>query len=144
MAASLLEPSRADTFTTYHQTKHNTFAYPSKWTQLHEEAGQEPLKFAISYSGFYAPDERYGAFYEPKIRTRFLNVVGGLDSVVEESRTMGLVERCERGRTVIHPGGHFVPVGREWVGVVGGWIRECCLEHEKEYSGVKGEEEEDL
>lgn len=41
---------------------------------------------------------------------------------------MGLVERCEEGsrKVVIHPGGHFVPVGKDMAGVLLGFIRECC------------------
>lgn len=85
-----------------------------------------PLEFAVSYSGFFAPHARYAGLYEPRIRTPVLHVIGSLDTVVEEGRVRGLVERCEggEGRVVVHPGGHFVPVGREWVGALVGFIRE--------------------
>jgi hypothetical protein len=54
--------------------------------------------------------------------------------VVEESRSAGLAERCEEeGRQVVrHPGGHFVPVNKDMGAVLVGWIRECCVEKEKE------------
>merc|ERR1712230_47541 len=90
---------------------------------MQKDLPQPPLKFAISYSGFYAPDATYAPFYEPKIKTRFLHVIGSLDSVVEEERSQGLVERCEDKVKVVHPGGHFVPVGKEYAGVLVGFLR---------------------
>jgi len=66
-----------------------------------------------------------------------LNVIGSLDSVVEESRSLGLSERVMegRGRTVYHPGGHFVPIGKEMAGVLVGFLREFCVV--KEEGGVE-------
>ena len=112
----------------------NALDYPEGWEGLQPEG---KLKFAVVYSGFYAPSERYRAFYEPRIKTPVLSFVGSLDSVVDESRSLGLVERCmgkdgQKGRVVFHPGGHFVPVGKEWVGVLVGFIRESCAEVEKD------------
>ncbi|TVY53582.1 Dihydrofolate reductase, partial [Lachnellula cervina] len=132
LVASLLEPDRPSAFES-HRASHpdaNPLAYPSGWAELQKEFGQ--LKFAVSYSGFYAPGDRYAAFYEPKISTKVLNVIGSLDSVVGEDRSKGLVERCVggEGRVVMHPGGHFVPVGKEMAGVVVGFIR-GCIEGEK-------------
>jgi Serine hydrolase (FSH1) len=133
--ASLLEPGREKTFSS--QQNANSFPYPSSFTKL-QPLHPEGLKFCVSYSGFYAPNEAYRGFYEPKIKTRFLNVIGSLDSVVEESRSLGLSERVEegRGRTVYHPGGHFVPIGKEMAGVLVGFLRECCVVT-KEKGGVE-------
>ena len=88
---------------------------------------QGPLKFAVVYSGFKAPGERYAAFYEPKIETPVLHVLGQLDVVVEEKRARGLVEACEGGdeRVVVHPGGHFVPSAKPWLDAVVGFVRGC-------------------
>jgi len=55
---------------------------------------------------------------------------------VEESRSLALVEVCEKGNTVYHPGGHFVPIGKEMAGVLVGFLRECC-EEKKEDKGVE-------
>ncbi|KAH6665463.1 dihydrofolate reductase-like protein [Halenospora varia] len=120
--ASLLEPNRSSSFS-------SLVPFPKGWESL-----QAPLKFAVSYSGFFAPGEMYKPFYEPKISTPMLHVIGSLDSVVEESRSVGLAERCEDGkeRVVMHPGGHFVPVGKEMAGVLVGFVRECCKEDVKE------------
>jgi hypothetical protein len=67
-----------------------------------------------------------------------------LDTVVEEERTRGLVERCVGGeeRVVVHPGGHFVPVGKEWVGALVGFIRDVVGQEGKEEE--KGKEEESV
>jgi hypothetical protein len=135
--ASLLEPNRLIAF----QQHPSSFPYPKSFVPL-LPLHPTGLKFCISYSGFYAPNPFYSAFYTPKLETRFLNVVGSLDSVVEEGRSLGLSERVRegRGRTVFHPGGHFVPVGKEMAGVVVGFLRECCLEKEEGEGEVGGED----
>lgn len=86
---------------------------------------QGPLRFAVCYSGFAAPGTKYAAFYEPKIRTPVLHVLGQLDVVVEEARGRTLVAACEGGeeRVVMHPGGHFVPSQKAWLDAVVGFIK---------------------
>ena len=105
---------------------------------------QRPLKFAVCYSGFRAPGRRYAAFYEPRIRTPVLHVLGQLDVVVDEVRARGLVSACEggEGRVVVHPGGHFVPSQKPWLDAVVGFVRECVGEKEvkREREGVKAED----
>lgn len=101
---------------------------------------QGPLKFALCYSGFCAPGRRYGAFYEPRIGTRVLHVLGQVDAVVEEGRGRALVGVCEggEGRVVVHPGGHFVPSQKPWLDAVVGFVRECV-----EGGGGREEEKEE-
>lgn len=122
--ASLLEKERIKAF----EAVEGGFAYPNSFRELLENEAQGPLKFAVSYCGFYAPNSLYSAFYEPKIETPTMHFIGSLDSVVEESRTLALVEKTVggEGRKVYHPGGHFVPIGKEMVGVLIGFIRETC------------------
>jgi hypothetical protein len=141
---SLLEPNRIAAFEQAMSTV--GVAYPAPFLAKSEEGvesgatnrinGNQVLKFGVSYSGFFAPDPRYKAFYEPKISTPMLHFIGSLDSVVEEDRSMGLAERCEKVRVVVHPGGHFVPIGKEWVAALANFIRETCGEKvaEKEES----------
>ena len=102
---------------------------------------QPPLKFAIVYSGFRAPGQRYDGFYKPKIKTRLLHFIGQLDTVVEEERSRGLVACCEEERVVVHPGGHFLPSQRPWLDACVGFVREA-LEGEKK--GDTREEEESV
>ena len=101
-------------------------AYPESFLQG-EGFVQGPLKFGVVYSGFKAPGERYAAFYEPSIETPVLHVLGQLDVVVEEKRSRGLVEVCDKGegRVVVHPGGHFVPSAKPWLDAAVGFVKEC-------------------
>ncbi|KAK0112483.1 hypothetical protein ONS96_001720 [Cadophora gregata f. sp. sojae] len=136
LVASLLEPGREEAF--FSSSSPSSFSYPPSWSSLRTALPQPPLKFAISYSGFYAPNATYKPFYTPKIKTRFLHVIGSLDSVVEEERSQGLVDRCENAVKVVHPGGHFVPVGKEYAGVLVGFLRDVLGREEKgEEEGVE-------
>ncbi|PFH59543.1 hypothetical protein XA68_12210 [Ophiocordyceps unilateralis] len=82
-----------------------------------------PLRFAVSYSGFFAPNDALKWCYQPKLVTPTLHYIGSLDTVVDESRSRGLVERCQDPVVVVHPGGHHVPVAKEWVMTLVGFIR---------------------
>ncbi len=101
---------------------------------------QGPLRFAVCYSGFRAPGGLYAGFYEPRIRTRVLHVLGQVDVVVDEGRGRGLVGACEggEGRVVVHPGGHFVPSQKAWLDAVVGFVKMCM---EGEEGEGKGEDE---
>ncbi len=76
------------------------------WVQAVRDAnGGVPLKFAVSYSGF-TPRPRISPGCEPKISTPTLHFLGGLDTVVEESRSQALIEPMRE------PGcGARIPVG---------------------------------
>lgn len=91
--------------------------------ELRDANGGLPLKFGVSYSGFYAPVERLAWCYEPKIKTPTLQVLGSLDTVVDESRSYALVDRSESPLVVTHPGGHYVPISKEWAMPLAGFIK---------------------
>lgn len=104
-----------------------------------------PFDFAIAYAGFLPPPEtNEGEIYklfEPKIATPILHFVGTLDYVVVEARTEAFIQRCEKAEVVRYPGGHFVPLGKQYLVAAGTFI-------EKAANGVVGEktaeeEEED-
>ncbi|KAK1978087.1 serine hydrolase [Colletotrichum cereale] len=95
---------------------------------LREANGGRPLKFAVIYSGFYAPPEELRWAYEPKIKTPTLHFLGSLDTVVEESRSQRLVDRCEDPTMVVHPGGHYVPISKEWAMPLIGFIKKIADE----------------
>ncbi len=73
------------------------------------------LRFAVIYSGFFAPPPELRWLYNPQINTPTLHYIGGLDTVVDESRSQALVERCVDAVVLTHPGGHYVPISKEWV-----------------------------
>ena len=106
---------------------------------------QGPLKFAVCYSGFRAPGRLYEGFYEPRIRTKVLHVLGQVDVVVDEVRGRGLVGVCEggEGRVVVHPGGHFVPSQKPWLDAVVGFVKQC-MEGEGKEEDKEEERVEDM
>ncbi|RPA94338.1 FSH1-domain-containing protein [Choiromyces venosus 120613-1] len=93
---------------------------PESFTTAHP-----PLKFGVCYSGFRAT-ENYDYFYEPKIETPVLHVLGSLDTVVDEERSLKLLRACVGGeeRKVYHPGGHYLPAGKQYANMLLGYILE--------------------
>ncbi|KAK5111875.1 hypothetical protein LTR62_004607 [Meristemomyces frigidus] len=135
MVASLLEPRRRAAFEA--AQKKGGMRYPDSFVQdsgFIEELVHPALKFAVSYSGFGASThDLYQAFYEPRIATPMLHVIGTVDTVVSEERSLRLVEACVDGRgkeggvqrVVYHPGGHFLPSsGKVYVAALVGFVRE--------------------
>lgn len=155
LVASLLDEGRLQSWNEY-QKEHPSLSvlpYPKSFllentstsdTKVEPKTFHPPLKFAISYSGFYAPHAAYTPFYVPRIQTRVLHVIGTLDSVVEEGRSLKSAEVCDgwgkgKENVVYHAGGHFVPIGKEMAGVVVGFIKDTCGEG-KSGKDKKGEE----
>lgn len=95
---------------------------------LRDANGGRDLKFAVSWSGFYATPEALRFLFEPKITTPTLHVYGSLDVVVEESRTQRLIDSCVEPAVVVHPGGHHVPVSKEYVMPLAGFIKKYAQE----------------
>jgi pimeloyl-ACP methyl ester carboxylesterase len=151
MVASLLEEGRRSAFETA-QSK-GGIRFPDSFTSdsgYIEGTVQEPLKFAVSYSGFGASTNAlYQAFYEPKIQTPMMHFLGSLDTVVSEERSLRLVEACENGkgkdggvqRVVYHPGGHFLPSSqKQYVAALVAFIREVMSEQVAALGSKKEEE----
>ena len=145
MVASLLEPGRRQIFEMNCARNHQKYSYPTSFLDRNLEPIQPSLKFAIIYSGFAAPFELYSSFYEPKIRTPVLHVLGSLDTVVEEKRSRLLQDSCEKSeeRIAIHPGGHFVPNQKIWLDTVIGFIK-SCLERSRNRDEEKDESVEGM
>ncbi|KAI1486842.1 serine hydrolase FSH [Biscogniauxia mediterranea] len=100
------------------------------------------LRFCVVYSGFYAPQDGFRWLYEdPPLATPSLHFLGGLDTVVDEARSRGLVERCRDPVVLVHPGGHYVPVAKDWVVPLVGWLRQRYLEPEPDEEEDKKEKE---
>jgi fermentation-respiration switch protein FrsA (DUF1100 family) len=149
MLASLLEPGRRAAFEKVYSE--GGLTYPASFTEdtgYVESTLHPPLKFAVSYSGFAARGvEAYRAFYEPKIATPVLHFLGTLDAVVEEARSLALVERCEEseGRVVYHPGGHFLPSSQKaYVGALVGFMKEILHKAEGETKEEESVEDMDV
>ena len=147
MVASLLEPGRREAFEKLQNQ--GGMRFPASFesdTGYVEGCIHPPLKFAVSYSGFAARGQNpYHAFYEPKIKTPVLHFLGSLDTVVEESRSLALMEACEEseGRVVYHPGGHFLPsTQKASVNALIGFIKDVL--HKAEGPNKEEESVEDM
>ncbi|KAF4124422.1 Serine hydrolase (FSH1) [Geosmithia morbida] len=101
------------------------------------DRGVTDLLFAVSYCGFFAPMDSFRWCYDPVIQTPTLHVIGGLDTIVEESRSRGLVDRTRDPLVVVHPGGHHVPVAKEWAMPLLGFVKQ----HSEEKVGGEQEAE---
>ncbi|KAJ4227225.1 hypothetical protein FSOLCH5_005553 [Fusarium solani] len=97
---------------------------------LREANDGKPLKFGVFYSGFWATPDSLQFCFEPKIKTPTLHYLGSLDTVVDESRSQALVDRCEEPLVMVHPGGHHVPVNKEWGMPLAGFIKQHAEEKE--------------
>ncbi|KAI5271655.1 hypothetical protein E4T47_05014 [Aureobasidium subglaciale] len=155
MLASLLETGRRDAFEK--QQANGGMRYPESFerdTGYMTDVVQEPLKFSVSYSGFAAaPNDLYTAFYEPKIQTPVLHFIGSVDTVVEESRSLRLVDACVTGRgveggvarLVYHPGGHFLPSSqKQYVAALVAFIRDVVGSPPEDSLENKGDKVEDM
>ncbi|KAL9603580.1 MAG: hypothetical protein Q9219_001083 [cf. Caloplaca sp. 3 TL-2023] len=135
IVASLLEPARKEAFTSSSSPSDELESFPPSFQDI-----QNPLRFAIIYSGFPAPGPRHAPFYAPPLKTPTLHFLGTLDGVVEEGRSRALVESCDGAKVVVHPGGHFLPSQRPWLDAAVGFVRECL---EGAGNGPKGERREE-
>lgn len=102
------------------------------WTErLREANGGRPLQFCVVYSGFVTrPGAQLGWLYEGQIKTPTCHFFGSTDSVVEESRCRGLADKCVAPEVVVHPGGHHVPVRKEWVAPLIGFLKKVLEKDE--------------
>ncbi|KAK7752534.1 Family of serine hydrolases 3 [Diatrype stigma] len=122
--------------------------YDWSWIEeLRAANGHQPLRFCVVYSGFWAPvaglQWLYGEGEEKKISTPTLHFLGSLDSVVEESRSQALIDRCRDPAVAVHSGGHHVPVARDRVMPLVGFLRQV-LEKEKQQQEEREQEGERL
>ncbi|KAI9857716.1 MAG: hypothetical protein M1813_008137 [Trichoglossum hirsutum] len=134
MLASVMEgPARMSSFAD-HQAN-GGIAFPESLRSL----GHPPFRFAVAYSGFFSPGARYAACYEPKIQTPVLHFIGSLDGVVDEASSLRLVKACAGGenRVVYHPGGHFVPGAKPFVGALMGFLKEALRAQDEEGGGIE-------
>lgn len=90
---------------------------------LREANGGKGVRFAGIYSGFFATDEALAWTYEPKVHTPSVHFIGSLDTVVDETKSQALADRFEDPVVVVHPGGHYVPISKEWAMALAGFVQ---------------------
>lgn len=106
----------------------------------------KPLKFGVFYSGFRAKPEYLQHWYEPPISVPSLHVLGSMDTVVSEERSMALYNACNPDTRILltHPGGHFVPNSKSMVEAVVKFIQQVEEKaHDKVQPSAAEEKEED-
>ncbi|KAH3688707.1 hypothetical protein WICPIJ_000307 [Wickerhamomyces pijperi] len=101
------------------------------------------LKWVILFSGFKLNPKEYDVLYENEIQIPTLHVLGELDTVVDEGRSMRLYNVCkEDQRTLLkHQGGHFVPNSKDFVSKVINWIQTVKAQDD---SSKEAKEETDI
>lgn len=124
--ASLLEGrARVNAFERAPQISPDIMPYPSAFINL----THPPFKFGILYAGRVGTTRYSDWLYEdPQIDTPFCHFVGKWDPMVDyEERDAVLAKLCgsKMSRTIVHAGGHFVPVNDEMVRHVVDFIAKC-------------------
>lgn len=136
MVVSLLEPDREQAFARVA----GGMAFPQSIAGLQHP----PLKFGVCFSGLLNKHRAYAAFYEPKIQTPVLHVLGSMDTVVDESESLALAERCAdggHGAVIRHAGTHTVPTSDRDIAAVIQFIRNA---YPSGAPPAKKDEEEDV
>ncbi|WPH01629.1 Hypothetical protein R9X50_00447900 [Acrodontium crateriforme] len=150
LVASLLEPGRKEAFDKA-ETK-GGMPYPESFVSG-DGMIQPPLRFAVSYAGFGArANTLYQAFYDPKISTPMCHFLGTVDTVVEEERSLKLVDSCVDGRgkeggvsrLIYHPGGHVLASQKQYMNALVAFLREALGESEIQSPVKKEERAEDM
>ncbi|KAG9854620.1 FSH1-domain-containing protein, partial [Aureobasidium melanogenum] len=137
MVVSLLEPNRADAFG---KVPGGGMEYP----QSIKELQHPPLRFGVCFSGLLNKHHAYTAFYEPRIQTPVLHVLGSMDTIVEESESLALAERCAdggNGTVIRHAGTHTVPTSDRDIAAVIQFIRNAFPSGD---ASANKDEEEDV
>lgn len=124
--ASLLEgQTRVDAFHRASQISPHIMPYPDTFINLRHP----PFKFGILYAGRVGTTRYSDWLYEdPLIDTPFCHFVGKWDPMVdheERDAVLAKLSGSKESRTIVHVGGHFVPVNDEMVGHVVDFIFKC-------------------
>ncbi|KAK8123251.1 serine hydrolase [Apiospora sp. TS-2023a] len=111
--------------------EHDPKTNNTEWAKVLREAnGNKPLKFCMVYSGFVARDPALQWLYEGG----YVDPVPARVGVARHGRGGGSDEgvcgpaeeegKGGKAQVLVHPGGHFVPVKKEWTTPVAGWLME--------------------
>lgn len=102
-----------------------------------------PLKFVVMYSSFKLKAESAQHWYETPFTVPSLHVMGTLDTLVPEERSMQLVNCWDSSKVNIlkHPGGHYTPSQKPMLQSVVGFVNNIGEESttKAEDSGAKDE-----
>ncbi len=96
------------------------------------------LKWVVFFSGFRLKPAKFDHWYDSKIDLPSLHVIGELDTVVEEGRSIRLLDSCldEKKTLSKHQGGHYVPNNKDFVNKVVAWIQANGIEKVEEKNEI--------
>jgi surfactin synthase thioesterase subunit len=63
----------------------------------------------VSFSGFPLGHPSYNQLYDPKVETPILHVIGTMDTMIDESQSLRLRDRCTDSSLHYFFGTHYVP-----------------------------------
>lgn len=87
-----------------------------------DEKATEALKFAILYSGFKFDNESVQHYYDKRITLPTLHVIGELDTLVSNERSLKFAELCDDATILKHPGGHYCPSTKDLLKKEVAWV----------------------
>lgn len=124
--ASLLEgQARVNAFQRALQISPDIMPYPNAFINLRHP----PFKFGVLYAGRVGTTRYSDWVYEdPPIDTPFCHFVGKWDHMVDHEERDAVLARLsgsKASRTIVHAGGHFVPVNDEMIRHVVDFIATC-------------------
>lgn len=107
-----------------------------------DEKASEHLKFAILYSGFIFENKLVEHYYKEKITIPTLHVIGELDTLVSNERSIALSELCENATVMKHPGGHYCPSTKDLLKNEVAWVNNVVDKSDKEEEKAVDAEDE--
>lgn len=107
-----------------------------------DEKAFEHLKFAILYSGFKLENPSAQHYYEKKVTLPTLHVIGELDTLVANERSLAFAEICENYTILKHPGGHYCPSTKDLLKQEVAWVESVLAGEEKKEEASKDKEDD--
>ena len=92
---------------------------------IRQAAPQAPFKFTISISGYKASERLYSGCFEPRINTPSLHILAELDTMVENSDSIDLVNVCVDAKVITHVAGHVVPTSSTVLRQMADFVQDC-------------------
>lgn len=87
-----------------------------------DEKAADSLKFAILYSGFKFDNETVQKYYQKRVELPTLHLMGELDTLVANKRSMAYAELCDDHTVLKHPGGHYCPSTKDLLKSQVAWV----------------------
>lgn len=111
---------------------------------------KDKIKFVVAYGGFMLQHPTLKLYYQKEDETKddsfkLLQVIGELDTVVDEKRALTILEPFPTNSEVLrHPGGHFVPNSKLLIDQVVNWMEHAMQDDKSsDKESSKAEKEED-